>query len=81
MHRERLSPNALQRDVLALLAEGVVAGFFNQTVDDPAVAELARKRRAFDQPQRQLEELRRRLADPSRPQIELDYIERLLKDY
>ena len=28
-----------------------------------------------------LEELRRRLADPSRPQIELDYIERLLKDY
>ena len=28
-----------------------------------------------------LEELRRRLADPARPQIELDYIERLLKDY
>jgi hypothetical protein len=28
-----------------------------------------------------LEELRRRLADPLRPQIELDYIERLLKDY
>jgi uncharacterized protein (TIGR02302 family) len=28
-----------------------------------------------------LEELRRRLADPSRPQTELDYIERLLKDY
>jgi uncharacterized protein (TIGR02302 family) len=27
-----------------------------------------------------LEELRRRLADPQRPQIELDYIERLLKD-
>ena len=27
-----------------------------------------------------LEELRRRLADPSRPQTELDYIERLLKD-
>lgn len=27
-----------------------------------------------------LEELRRRLADPNRPQIELDYIERLLKD-
>jgi uncharacterized protein (TIGR02302 family) len=27
-----------------------------------------------------LEELRRRLADPSRPQLELDYIERLLKD-
>ena len=28
-----------------------------------------------------VEELRRRLADPTRPQIELDYIERLLKDY
>jgi hypothetical protein len=28
-----------------------------------------------------LEELRRRLADPNRSQTELDYIERLLKDY
>jgi hypothetical protein len=28
-----------------------------------------------------LEELRRRLGDPSRSQTELDYIERLLKDY
>ncbi|MGB3864249.1 MAG: DUF4175 family protein, partial [Xanthobacteraceae bacterium] len=28
-----------------------------------------------------LEELRRRLGDPQRPQIELDYIERLLKGY
>jgi hypothetical protein len=28
-----------------------------------------------------LEELRRRFGDPMRPQIELDYIERLLKDY
>jgi uncharacterized protein (TIGR02302 family) len=28
-----------------------------------------------------LEELRRRLGDPQRPQIELDYLERLLKDY
>jgi len=28
-----------------------------------------------------LEELRRRLGDTARPQIELDYIERLLKDY
>jgi Domain of unknown function (DUF4175) len=27
------------------------------------------------------EELRRRFADPLRPQLELDYIERLLKDY
>ncbi len=30
---------------------------------------------------RVLEELRRRLADPLRPRIELDYIERLLKDF
>lgn len=28
-----------------------------------------------------LEELRRRFADPARPQLELDYIERLLKDF
>jgi uncharacterized protein (TIGR02302 family) len=28
-----------------------------------------------------LEELRRRLGDPSRPQIELDYLERLLKEF
>ena len=28
-----------------------------------------------------LEELRRRLGNSLRPQIELDYIERLLKDY
>ena len=28
-----------------------------------------------------LEELRKRLADPLRPQLELDYIERLLKDF
>jgi hypothetical protein len=28
-----------------------------------------------------LEELRRRLGDTTRPQLELDYIERLLKDY
>ena len=28
-----------------------------------------------------LEELRRRFADPLRPQLELDYIERLLRDY
>ncbi len=33
------------------------------------------------QVRRILEELRRRLADPSRPQVELDYIERLLKEY
>ena len=40
----------------------------------PAEIDVQRVRRI-------LEELRRRLADPSRPQIELDYIERLLKDY
>jgi uncharacterized protein (TIGR02302 family) len=36
---------------------------------------------AVQRARRILEELRRRLADPQRPQIELDYIERLLKDY
>lgn len=30
---------------------------------------------------RVLEELRRRLSDPSRPQLELDYLDRLLRDY
>ncbi|WP_426439855.1 TIGR02302 family protein [Bradyrhizobium genosp. P] len=44
------------------------------TVKIPGEIEVQRVRRI-------LEELRRRLADPSRPQIELDYIERLLKDY
>jgi Domain of unknown function (DUF4175) len=28
-----------------------------------------------------IEELRKRFADPARPQLELDYIERLLKEY
>jgi hypothetical protein len=35
----------------------------------------------IDRVRRILDELRRRLGDPNRPQIELDYIERLLKDY
>jgi len=43
------------------------------TVKIPGEIDVQRVRRI-------LEELRRRLADPSRPQIELDYIERLLKD-
>jgi hypothetical protein len=30
---------------------------------------------------RVLEELRRRLSDPSRPRLELDYLDRLLQDY
>ena len=29
----------------------------------------------------ELEELRRRFSDPDRPQLELDYLERLLKDF
>jgi hypothetical protein len=28
-----------------------------------------------------LEELRRRFSDPERPQLELEYLERLLKDF
>ena len=44
------------------------------TVKIPGEMDVQRVRRI-------LEELRRRLADPQRPQIELDYIERLLKDY
>jgi hypothetical protein len=44
------------------------------TVKIPGEMDVQRVRRI-------LEELRRRLADPLRPQIELDYIERLLKDY
>jgi len=44
------------------------------TVKVPGEIDVQRVRRI-------LEELRRRLADPSRPQNELDYIERLLKDY
>jgi hypothetical protein len=30
---------------------------------------------------RVLEELRRRLSEPTRPQLELDYLDRLLRDY
>jgi uncharacterized protein (TIGR02302 family) len=44
------------------------------TVKIPGEIDVQRVRRI-------LEELRRRLADPQRPQMELDYIERLLKDY
>jgi len=46
----------------------------DSTVKIPGEIDVQRVRRI-------LEELRRRLADPARPQIELDYIERLLKDY
>lgn len=44
------------------------------TVKIPGEIDVQRVRRI-------LEELRRRLGDAQRPQIELDYIERLLKDY
>jgi uncharacterized protein (TIGR02302 family) len=46
----------------------------DMTVKIPGEIDVQRVRRI-------LEELRRRLGDPSRPQIELDYLERLLKDY
>ncbi len=44
------------------------------TVKIPGEIDVQRARRI-------LEELRRRLGDPQRPQVELDYLERLLKDY
>jgi uncharacterized protein (TIGR02302 family) len=44
------------------------------TVKVPGEIDVQRARRI-------LEELRRRLSEPLRPQIELDYIERLLKDF
>ena len=44
------------------------------TVKIPGEIDVQRVRRI-------LEELRRRLGEPTRPQLELDYIERLLKDY
>jgi uncharacterized protein (TIGR02302 family) len=44
------------------------------TVKVPGEIDVQRARRI-------LEELRRRFADPQRPQLELDYIDRLLRDY
>ena len=44
------------------------------TVKVPGEIDVQRARRI-------LEELRRRFADPQRPQIELEYIERLLRDF
>jgi uncharacterized protein (TIGR02302 family) len=46
----------------------------DESVKVPGEIDVQRARRI-------LEELRRRFADPARPQLELDYIERLLKDY
>ena len=48
--------------------------FGDESVKIPGEIDVQRARRI-------LEELRRRLGDPQRPQIELDYLERLLKDY
>jgi hypothetical protein len=49
-------------------------GEWDQTVQIPGEIDVQRARRI-------LEELRRRLGETGRPQAELDYIERLLKDY
>jgi hypothetical protein len=46
----------------------------NDSVKVPGEIDVQRARRI-------LEELRRRFADPARPQIELEYLERLLKDF
>jgi hypothetical protein len=46
----------------------------DSTVKIPGEIDVQRARRI-------LEELRRRLGDSQRPQLELDYLERLLKDY
>jgi uncharacterized protein (TIGR02302 family) len=46
----------------------------NDSVKVPGEIDVQRARRILD-------ELRRRFADPLRPQIELDYLERLLKDF
>jgi hypothetical protein len=46
----------------------------DMTVKIPGEIDVQRARRI-------LEELRRRLGDTARPQLELDYLERLLKDY
>ncbi len=46
----------------------------DQTVKVPGEIDVQRARRILD-------ELRRRFSDPARPQIELDYLERLLKDF
>jgi uncharacterized protein (TIGR02302 family) len=46
----------------------------DMTVKIPGDIDVQRARRI-------LEELRRRFGDPARPQVELDYLERLLKDY
>jgi uncharacterized protein (TIGR02302 family) len=56
------------------LGRGMRESDWDQTVELPGEMDVQRARRI-------LEELRRRLGESSRPQIELDYLERLLKDY
>jgi uncharacterized protein (TIGR02302 family) len=67
----RQSPSANRTDPLGRQYGRDIDDF---TVKIPGEIDVERVRRILD-------ELRRRLADPNRPQIELDYIERLLKDY
>ena len=49
-------------------------GYDNDSVNVPGEIDVQRARRI-------LEELRRRFGEAFRPQLELDYIERLLRDY
>jgi hypothetical protein len=56
------------------LGRGMRDTDWDQTVILPDQIDTQRVRRI-------LEELRRRLGESNRPQVELDYIERLLKDY
>ena len=71
MGRQQAGPNG--NDPLGRPLHGREFGD-DMTVKIPGEIDVQRVRRI-------LEELRRRLGDPLRPQIELDYLERLLKDY
>jgi uncharacterized protein (TIGR02302 family) len=64
--------NGAQTDPLGRSMHGRDVDDFSQKI--PGEIDVQRVRRI-------LEELRRRLGDSNRPQIELDYIERLLKDF
>jgi uncharacterized protein (TIGR02302 family) len=72
-NRAGRQPNGAQTDPLGRpMHAGRDVDDYSQKV--PGEIDVQRARRI-------LEELRRRLADPARPQIELDYLERLLKDF
>ena len=60
---QRFATDPVQRHVLALLTERVVAGLGEQAVDDAAVAELPGERCPLDHALRQLEELLGRLVE------------------